>query len=235
MLDAAPDMTQGGPADPSPDTRQRVLEAAGQVFAELGFRAATVRDICAKAGANVAAVNYHFRDKEGLYREAVRYAGETLLFQHGVGDIRAALEAELPAEQKLRAFVRAQVSRVLDEAAPAWQSRLVMREMVDPTPCLASLCERFFGPVHAALRGVVRELLGPAATEDRVRMTASSIVGQTVFHKHCREVVRLVMPEQRYGPKELEALAEHIAEFSLGAIAALRAQSEAGGAERKGS
>src|SRR5437016_3170156 len=54
------------------DTRARLIEAAGAVFAEQGYRAATVRDICARAGANVAAINYHFRDKMGLYVEVVR-------------------------------------------------------------------------------------------------------------------------------------------------------------------
>lgn len=221
-------MPQGLEADPG-DTRQRVLEAAGQVFAEQGYRAATVRDICSHAGANLAAVNYHFGDKEGLYREAVRFAAETLLTQHGASDVRAALESDLPPAEKLRAFVRAQVKRVLGEQQPAWQSRLVMREMVDPTSELAMLCDRFFGPVHMALRQVVGDLLGPAATPERVRMTACSIVGQTVFYKHCREVAKLLMPEQKYEAQDLEALAEHIAGFSLGAIGALREQHASAG------
>src|SRR6266566_7215778 len=55
-------------------TRQRLLEAAGQVFADQGYRQATVRDICARADANVASINYHFGDKEKLYSAAVRYA-----------------------------------------------------------------------------------------------------------------------------------------------------------------
>ncbi len=55
-------------------TRDRLIDAAGEVFAEVGFRAATVREMCRRAGANVAAVNYHFRDKEELYQEVFRQA-----------------------------------------------------------------------------------------------------------------------------------------------------------------
>ncbi len=56
------------------ETRRQLLEAAGAVFAEAGFRNATVREICHQAGANIAAVNYHFGDKETLYSEVLRYA-----------------------------------------------------------------------------------------------------------------------------------------------------------------
>ena len=56
----------------SDDTRQRLLQAAGQLFAEKGYEGASVRDICKKAQANFAAVNYHFHDKERLYIEAVK-------------------------------------------------------------------------------------------------------------------------------------------------------------------
>src|SRR5947208_6962761 len=52
-------------------TKLRLLEAAGEEFADKGFDAARVRSICRRAGANVAAVNYHFGDKEKLYIAAV--------------------------------------------------------------------------------------------------------------------------------------------------------------------
>src|SRR5882672_8263904 len=55
-------------------TREQLIEAATEVFARAGFRAATVREICQKAGANIAAVNYHFGDKESLYAEVLRHA-----------------------------------------------------------------------------------------------------------------------------------------------------------------
>jgi AcrR family transcriptional regulator len=63
-----------GPDPTMTETRQRLLEAAGAVFAERGFRATTVREICHRARANLAAVNYHFGDKERLYGAVLQYA-----------------------------------------------------------------------------------------------------------------------------------------------------------------
>ena len=56
------------------DTRERLLHAAAEMFAEHGYRDARVRDICQRAGANIAAVNYHFGDKQRLYQEALHHA-----------------------------------------------------------------------------------------------------------------------------------------------------------------
>src|ERR1700676_2168363 len=55
-------------------TRDKLIEAAGYVFAERGYRAATIREISRRAGANVAAVNYTFGDKMGLYTEVLRHS-----------------------------------------------------------------------------------------------------------------------------------------------------------------
>jgi len=59
-------------------TRSRILDAASALFAEKGYGGVTVAAICHKAGANIAAVNYHFGGKEDLYREAWRHAHQRL-------------------------------------------------------------------------------------------------------------------------------------------------------------
>ena len=56
------------------ETRDRLLDAGGRLFATRGFKRVTIRDICREAGTNVAAVNYHFSDKLGLYREVLETA-----------------------------------------------------------------------------------------------------------------------------------------------------------------
>src|SRR6185503_1763624 len=60
------------------ETRERLIESATRLFAERGFGKVTVREICKAARANVAAVNYHFGGKTGLYDEVVQSAIRTM-------------------------------------------------------------------------------------------------------------------------------------------------------------
>src|SRR5215475_5733208 len=120
------------------DTRQQLLDAAGALFAERGFRATTVRDICVAAKANQAAINYHFGDKETLYIECVRHAGQ-------VCKNRIPLPAwpeGTSARVKLRDFVRVFATRIVVDYTPVWHSQLIMREMLMPTRACAEFVKQ---------------------------------------------------------------------------------------------
>ena len=196
----------------SSGTRRRLLEAAGEVFAERGFREATIREIVARAGANIAAVNYHFRGKTGLYGEVLRHFARESVHRHPV---HQGLPEDAPAEARLRAFVRALLGRVFDDGRQAVHGRLMAREMVEPTEALGPLVEEVIRPLYERLRGILRELLGPRVPEARLRLAAKSVVGQCLFYKHCAPVLeRLGEPRPR-GAKAVAALADHIADFSL--------------------
>src|SRR5262245_6406611 len=111
------------------EKQQQLLDAAGVLFAQSGFRAKNVRDICESAKANQAAINYHFGDKENLYIECVRNAGQICKGRVPLPDWP---EGTSPRE-KLRDFVRAFVKRIVVDHEPAWHSQLIMREMLMPT------------------------------------------------------------------------------------------------------
>src|SRR5215467_15800121 len=82
----------------SEQTRARLIDAAGEMFAELGFHHTTVRQISKRAGANIAAVNYHFGDKTGLYTEVVRQSMRAAKLEA----VRAAFDQHAPPEEILR-------------------------------------------------------------------------------------------------------------------------------------
>jgi AcrR family transcriptional regulator len=195
------------------DTRQRLIEAAGEVFAEHGFRAATVRDICARARANLAAVNYHFGDKFGLYVEAVQAAhcGNTeMLNPHW--------PAGMDARTKLRVFIREWLKHFLDERRPAWQAKLMLREMAEPTEACAKLVEAYIRPMAQSLHDILIELLPAEVTEEDRWLIGFSIVGQCLFYKVHRPVAELLFGKEKYHELDLDRLSEHIGRFSLAAL-----------------
>lgn len=205
------------PASPrSSDTRRRLLEAAGEVFAEHGFRVATIQEICRRADANIAAVNYHFTDKEQLYRAVLRYAEEEC-----GGDHPRELGPGATAEERLHAHVEWFLLHLLDDGRPAWHGRLLAREMIEPTAALDELVEGHIRESNVRLLGIVRDLMGPRASEAQVRTCAFSITGQCLFYHHCEPVITRLHPEVLIDREQVPALAEHITHFSLAGLRAV--------------
>ena len=198
-------------------TRQRLLDTAGEVFAEQGFRNATVRDICRRAEANVAAVNYHFGGKEGLYLEVLKFAHGCAFAKYPPG---MGLEPDATPKQRLHAFVRSFLLRVLDKGQPGWFGKVMVREIADPTGALDTIVRDGIRPHFAMLKGIVTDLLGPklAADPDRVRYAAWSIVGQCLFYFVGQPVILRLHPGQTFGPDDVDAIARHITDFSLAGL-----------------
>lgn len=194
----------------SATTRVRLLEAAGEAFADEGFAGATVRSICARADANVAAVHYHFGDKESLYREVVDYAFAQL---HERFPRPASLPAEASVERQLRAHVEAMLARLL-QAGESWQGRLLAREMAEPGPALSQVVERYMRPQIEAIEqllGAVRPDLDRAAR----RLHALSLIAQCVFFRHARPVLDVLYGPSAFGADEAPRLSAHIVETFL--------------------
>lgn len=200
------------PPPPAEDAaRERVLASAQEAFAEHGFQGATVRDICRAAGANIAAVNYYFGDKENLYVEAVKRAHVC------AGKMDAsAIPHELPAVDKLRAFVRGMVTAM---HAPASTSamKLMMREMADPGKAAHVVVTEFIQPMAFALRGILRELL-PHLEEQHLLMTGFSVIAQCLFYRQNRPIAELIFGKEQVSALSADAAAEHVTRFTLAAL-----------------
>jgi AcrR family transcriptional regulator len=196
------------------------------VFAGLGYRDATLREICRRAGANNAAINYHFRDKEHLYLAVIEYI---------IQDVRAHMlhsgaDPSAPPEERLGSFVRSFLRDLLRDKSPN-RIMLITREFIEPTRGLDVVAEKIAEPLLGELKSIVRELIGPSASEDQVFDCAISVFGQCGEYHRGRAILSRVGPYKAFDEAVVEHLADHITRFSLAGIRAI-AKPEATNQER---
>src|SRR5262249_44560915 len=159
-------------------TRDRIIEAAGEIFAERGFDATTVRDICHAAGANIAAVNYYFGDKQRLFVEAVLTAHRWRMSQAALPE----WSADTLPEKKLTDFIVTFIRRVRTGPKDTWQNRLIMREMMRPDAACAEVVRDSIRPQFELLLGILRALMPENTSDEALHLTAFSVVGQCLFY-----------------------------------------------------
>jgi len=196
---------------PQDATREKLIEAAGRVFAEVGFQHATVREICARAGTNVAAVNYYFGEKLGLYTEVLR----SLI----LAETQSFLKPDVPYSTDLRASLRALIcewmERMSDGGRSAWFARIMAHEMAHPTAALDLVSESMSGN-YLRFRIVVGKVIGRSPDDARTRMCVHSVVGQVLHYVQARPMLARLWPGLGLdNEKQRRAIADHIVEFSL--------------------
>lgn len=194
-------------------TRDRILEAAGQLFSERGLEATTVRDICQAAGANVAAVNYYFGEKERLYVEAVVRAHRWRLDRAQLPE----WDEDTSARQKLADFIETFFRRVLGGPEDTWRTRLVMREIMQPSAACAEIAQSNIRPQFEILQSILRELL-PEASDEELHLTAFSIVGQCLFYHVANPIIRNLIDGDEFNSYDLGKLSAHVTSLTLAAL-----------------
>ena len=151
-----------GPASEpaSESTRAKLLDAAAEVFAEIGYHRATIRKICARAGVNGALVNYHFGDKLELYAQTL----QRLVSVARIEAVLAALNQKAPPETILREAIKARLRGVAAGDQNGWLFRILAHEIAQPTPAMTHIIESVLRPLYNQLCEVVGALIGlPAA------------------------------------------------------------------------
>jgi AcrR family transcriptional regulator len=201
-------------------TKDRLLEAACEIFAEKGYREATVAEICDAANANIAAINYHFGDKSNLYREV-------WAFLFGLSSVKHPQPSELIAtdpEAWLRKFIRTRIEQIFDTDINHRLPQLLHREMGEPTEMHESLFEKHLKPAHEQVKRAIALLIGPGVSENQLRLAQLNFMSLHIFinvgHQknrnpgHCHH--RLPSTDN---PVEL---ARQVEEFAIGGLLATR-------------
>lgn len=211
-------------ADKAPtETRTRLLAAGLELFAQQGFRHVTVRDIAQRAGANVAAIGYHFGDKLGLYTEIVESA---IIGMRAMTDTSFSA-LDLSAEDQLRRYIITFVSRA---ARPSGRSsllqELVRHEMLDPTPLAQRVVDEGILPRLRVLGQIIARMLDCPPSDPRVRPCVMCVQAQCL--SFVRERFRNVVISDWPAPDDAGLMrdATLAAEFAIAGIYGIRVPPE---------
>jgi len=204
-------------------TRESLLAVASDVFADKGYPDTTIAEICERAKANIAAVNYHFGDKKTLYTEAWRHSFlESLKVHPPDGGVS---EDAIP-EERLRGQIVALLHRIEDEKNKEFL--FVQKELANPTGLLEEVIRKELRPLRERMESLVRELLGPNVSDMQVRFCEISIISQCINPMIMRRRLK-GKREGKDGPPgidDIEAYANHVVKFSLAGIRAIHEEAE---------
>ncbi|MCG8634469.1 MAG: CerR family C-terminal domain-containing protein [Desulfobacterales bacterium] len=205
------------PETESKNTQKRLFDAGVKVFADKGYRDATVREICKTAGAaNINAVNYYFGSKEKLYREIL----DTIFSAYDRFD-REDWDRKTPREQ-LRAMVSNFCAMLYKNDAFASDiTSIFISEMTRPSPFIEELVDTYNRPRIRRHLKMFRDLLGKGATDDMARDCLVSVAGQLLYYSFAWPVFSRLFPDYS-ADERYEQWAAHVYEFSLGGIEAVR-------------
>lgn len=191
-------------------TRMDLIEAAGRLFAQKGYAGVSVREICKQAGTNSAAVNYHFGGKKPLFLHVLT---------HAFKNISAAPAApNIAPEEALALFVRHTLSHILLDDASSWKQALMLKVMHEDAALFQEAMHMIIQREFQDLRDIVSQLVPAHTPLQHVRLICFSILGQCLFYHHNQTLVGVIDPSLLNAEASLDALCNHITQFSLAAI-----------------
>lgn len=199
-------------------TKQQLLEVAGRVFAERGYVRATSKEICELAHANIAAVNYHFGGKDGLYAAVLEEAHARLVSIDSVAEIT---RSKGSGADKLRLLLRKIVEEVARRDDGAWELRVLSRELLAPTPLMDGMMNNQVMPKAKMVTAMIGEMLGVPPSHPAVSRSTVSIVGPCVFLLVANpDWLKKIFPALL---ADTDALVDHMVEFAVGGLRSVAA------------
>ena len=195
------------------NARERILMAAVELFSRKGYQATTVRDICGRAGVNVALVNYHFKGKLGLGEEVVDYLFEPVVeaWRRGSPDsISTSGEWRSAVYEFIRGFISAEDSG--GRSRQIARSNLVFRELDTPSELFPVMFGKYMAPIQERLKRLVALGLPDRAEKNEIEMWFVTVISQCVMFRKSPPPATGMKGFDMTDPEVVDKVAAHIAE-----------------------
>ena len=213
-------------------SRERLMHAALNLFAQQGFAKTSTREIAEAAATNLAAISYYFGDKAGLYRavffemqgkpedDIARYAGQ-----------------ELTLRQALHGLYTGFIEPLRQGDVAQLCMKLHAREILEPTGLWQQEISEGIRPMHEALVQVLCRHLGLRQPDNEARRLALCLAGMGVHLHVCTDVINVLAPALHQGPRAFDLWLERLVMYGEAMVAAevqRRTQAAAPNTKKKG-
>lgn len=210
-------------------TRAHLLETAGRVFGQKGFDAATGKEICQLAGANAAAVVYHFGGMDGLYAAVLREARDRLV---STELLAAAVAGARDPKAKLESYIAVLVRTLAGPASQSWAARVIGREIIAPSKAVDQFTDRELQGRAQILKSIVSEVTGLAPQHPAVARAAVSILAPCLLLLIVdRRRLGRAFPAFNIRPHSVRATTRHMTRFALAGLAAIARKAKRAGTD----
>lgn len=178
--------------DRGAETRQRLVEAALEVFGRLGFEGATTRQIAQQAGTNLAAINYHFGSKEALHIAVAEHIATRIMVLVGpalmAADSPEAFATPEAARAGLIRMIESFADTILGEKEAEQWARFIVREQMQPTQAF-DVVYRFTGAAHGLGTRLVAAATGQSPEDENVKLRVFTFMGQVLVFRVAQALV----------------------------------------------
>lgn len=194
-------------------TKEHILRSAVELFSEQGYDGTTIRDICCSAGANVAAVNYHFKGKSGLGEAVIDHLFENIAETKKVMIGADSISTESEWKQAIRKFIHNFIAdRDKEEYRNFFRSRLIFRELNTPSPLFESMFKKYLGPLQEHLKVLIKQGLPPDSDNKTISMWIITLMSQCVMFRKKQVAPMGMEPIDFSDAENVEMVVNHIAE-----------------------
>jgi len=198
--------------------QRRLLEAAGEVFAEAGFDRATGREICERAGTNAASVNYYFGSMAGLCTAVVREARNRLAAQ---ATFQRVMARESDPKMQFRALLEVFVTASMSPGSASWPQKVVSRAALAPSPAKGELPDSEGLPEAAVVSQIVAGIMKLPPNHPAVARACITVIAPCLLMIVCdRRALLRLFPSLRLGPEHVQAMVDHLYHCGLGGLSA---------------
>jgi AcrR family transcriptional regulator len=201
--------------------RDRLLDAAEELFCEKGFAGTSVRDIASSAGCNVASVNYYFGGKDKLYEEVWRRHLIPMRDARiaGINEVLSRGEGHFTLEDLLKTFSETFIGPLVEASRTSCLCRLTARECMEQHLPVKMFADEVIKPTMMAVRTALVQTC-PKLDESRIPLITFSLVGQLMHLVHMRAMFEQGGEDVDLPSLDLEIAIDHIVKFTAVGIRA---------------